>query len=276
MTRQKQPIRDYRLLHKRSSNATSRRRKLPTRLVGTLAVGVTLVVGTVGLLANNALTVRADQPVGLHTGTDNTGQYWTNPDTAFTAQHTALTNSQSIYIGDTVQMANDLSLQVTQVERNWEPAAAVASSYGRNHDGDDPEGREIILVWFTATNHGTTAIAYNDSQWTLLRPGKSEQRVARLASLLPTAYGDDGVEPWLLPGESKSTFVPFLVTPGEAVTSFQYYMPQPQAANATKPVGQTTRATLARLSVQLRAPLAALATARSVVFTGDITITVGP
>ena len=247
-----------------------------------IVAGLLLAGAVVGLAVQSARASGSNPPhphIGLHTGNNDTGQYWSKSDAAFTTARTAQTNSKPAYIGQSVAMPNGLELKVTQVQRNWQPTALVSATYGRNHDGDDSTGREIILVWFTATDVGTAPIGYNDSMFTLLCPGKHEQRVAVLSSLLSSAYGDDGVEPWLLPGQSKTTFVPFLVNIGEAVTSFQYYIPPQFIPNATQ---QTSVPPLVRLSIQL-SQLSVLptqsqtpATSAVIAFVADTTITVGP
>ena len=146
------------------------------------------------------------------------------PQQAIYGKRLAHTDSHLFYLNDTVIMPNGLELQVQQVQRNWQAPAVVTASYGKNHDGDDPTGHEVILVWFHAKNVGKTPIVYNDSMFTLQMPGAVEQRVAHLSTLLPLSYGDKGIEPWLLPGQSMTTFVPFLVSPGAVPISFQYYI----------------------------------------------------
>jgi hypothetical protein len=86
----------------------------------------------------------------------------------------------------------------------------------------------------------------NDSMFTLQMPGVPEQRIAHLSTLLPSSYGDKGVEPWLLPGQSMTTFVPFLINPGAKPISFQYYIATFSSPSSTQlPV-------LTRLSILLQ------------------------
>jgi len=103
--------------------------------------------------------------------------------------------------------------------------------------------------------------------FTLQRAGQPEQRVAVLSVLPPTSYGSMGKVPWLLPGESMDTFVPFLIKPGAAPESFQYYYYAP------------SHKVIDRLSVGLKAssqPTAqqAAPTANVYTFAGTESITV--
>lgn len=233
-------------------------------LAASLIAVTVLVIGGAFLHAHAS----PEPPAGHHNANGATGAYWNAPQAAFQSQRTAITDRRAFYFGDTVTMPNGLALKVLSVERNWQPLAAVAATYGNEPDGDNPAGREIILVWFQATNTSTAPIVYSSSMFSLLRTNMPEQRVAVLASLLPTSYGDYGVEPWLLPGQSKTTFVPFLVTIGEQPVSFQYYVPPSMPAQRQP----QSLPTLVRLSVLLRPP-----SGRSVgsfVFQGDETITV--
>jgi hypothetical protein len=204
-----------------------------------------------------------------NTGRPN-NKYWSMPQQAIYGKRQAHTDSHPFYLNDKVVMPNGLELQVQQVQRNWQAPAAVTASYGSNHDGDDPTGREVILVWFIAKNVGTKPIVYNDSMFTLQMPGIPEQRIAHLSTLLPSSYGDKGVEPWLLPGQSMTTFVPFLINPGTTPISFQYYI-----ATFSSP-SSTQLPELTRLSILLQnAHVLSRVDSKPFTFTADKTTTVG-
>ena len=172
-------------------------------------------------------------------------QYWNMPLEAFSHAQSVFTDSRTFYIGDSIVMLNGLELQVYRIQRNWQPSAVVAASYGNQQTGDDPRGRETILVWFRATNVGASPLGFNDNLFTLQVTGNREERVGHIASIRPNDYGDQGTSPWLLPQESKETFVPFLVTPGEKLRSLQYYL-VPQLDKKA-----TSLPTLTRLSILL-------------------------
>lgn len=237
------------------------------RLLAIVAMGIGALVVTL-VLVRGPLPARADNIGGFRDANGSKGGYWNKPDTAFYMKRTAITDSRTFFLGDTVTLPSGLELTISRVERNWQPPAVVSASFGRYADGDNPAGREILLVWFTGTNRGTGPIGFSDNAFTLTRAGRPEQRVAQLASLPPSAYGDQGVQPWLLPGESKTTFVPFLVNPGEVPTSFHYY-----EAPGTMPTDATSLPTLTRVSFQLAAPEGRQA--RSFTFRGDTTLVVG-
>lgn len=230
-----------------------------------VGIGIAVLVATL-LLVHGLQSVQADNVHGFHDANGNKGGFWNKSDVAFYMKREAITDSRTFYMGDSITLPDGLELTVTKIERNWQPPAAVSNSFGRYADGDNPAGREVMLVWFTGTNHGTTPIGFTDSAFTLTRAGRPEQRVARLASLPPSAYGDQGVQPWLLPGESKTTFVPFLVNHGEVPTVFHYYEAPPVSAGSPPP-------TLTRLSIELVMPKDR--TAQAFAFQGDTKLTVG-
>lgn len=231
-------------------------------------------VAAIGAIVVGVQLTSAAKPIGLHNGQGSTGQYWNMPEAAFQEKRQVKVDSRAFYIGDTVTMPDGLRLQVLRVERNWQPTAAVSQSYGSVHDGDDPTGRETILVWFSATDVGSVPLSYNDSMFTLQRTGKPEQRVAHLASLLPTDYGNRGEVPWLLPGQSTTTFVPFLVSPGENVVSFQYYSTPIQPPVSKSQASTLSPPVLSRLTVRLQSPTTR--TTGSFTFAASQTVTVGP
>lgn len=240
-----------------------------------LLVALLLVtVATGGAIVAGFQLTRAAKPIGAHDSKGNTGQYWNMPEAAFAIKRQVNVDNRNFYLGDAVTMPDGLRLQVLRVERNWQPTAAVSQSYGSDHDGDNPTGRETILVWFTATNVGSSSLGYSDSVFTLQRAGRPEQRVAHLASLLSSDYGSRGEVPWLWPGQSMTTFVPFLITPGEAPISFQYYSSPTQPAVSKAQAATLPTPILSRLSVQLRSPATRPAT--SFTFVSSQTITVGP
>lgn len=225
-------------------------RARPLLLAGALlAIGVTIFGAVL-----RSQSIEAAIPGGPHDSNGNTGQYWSTPEPAFHSPRQVRVDTRAFYLGDTVVMPNGLQLQVTRVERNWQPPAAVAATIGQHQDGDNPAGREIVLVHFIATDVGSSALAYNDSMFTLQRAGRPEQRVAVLATLQYTDYGSRGSVPWLLPGQRMETFVPFLITPGEHPLSFQYYLQPPLASASKDQAAAAPLPTLSRLSVQLDAP----------------------
>lgn len=235
---------------------TTRFSKLWLLLVGVCALSVGVGIAVLGHTAS--------PPAQGQRASTNPQHYWDKPLQAFSTPLKALTDGRVFYIGDVITMPDGLKLKVTSVQRNWQPPAVVTNTFGREQDGDNPAGYEVVLVWFRAMNAGTSPIVYNDSEFTLVALGEHELRIAQLASLLPTAYGDKGVEPWLLPGETKETFVPFLVTPGSTLTSFQYYFVPPLSA---------TQAPLLRLSISLEDP--SHRTSANLTFKPDKAITVG-
>lgn len=231
-------------------------------------VGGTIIAAFVCITFSAISISRLAQPTVLSMSSDTSQEHYSNkPDQAFDTEQKAQTDSRTFYIGDSIAMPNGLKLRVIKVLRNWQPPAAVSASYGSLQDGDNSAGREIIAVWFQATNVGTSPIGYNDSMLTLQVTGQPEQRMAHLASLLPSAFGDRGVEPWLLPSQSKETFVPFLVSPNAILESFQYYVP-PSYHSFSSPTF-----TLTRLSIFLQAPRGRSPT--EFVFKTNKTVTVG-
>src|SRR5260370_34348277 len=57
-------------------------------------------------------------------------QYWTMPLEAVCHAQSVFTDSRTFYIGDSIVMLNGLELQVYRIQRNWQPSAVVAASYG--------------------------------------------------------------------------------------------------------------------------------------------------
>lgn len=206
-------------------------------------LGFTVCV-TLLVVAYAVITSSHAAQAGINTGPSSI-HYWNLSQNELYGKRQAKTDSRAYYLGDSITLPNGLKLQVLRVQRNWQAPAAVVATYGKIHSGDDPTGKEVILVWFKASNTGTTPLVYNDSMFSLQMPGKAEQRVANLATLLPTSYGDMGVEPWLLQGQSTTTFVPFLITPGATPTSFQYYI---------APLKSGSASVLIRLSILLHSP----------------------
>jgi heme/copper-type cytochrome/quinol oxidase subunit 2 len=152
------------------------------------------------------------------------GGYWNMPDSAFSGPRSAHTDSRKFFLGDSVIMPNGLEIQVVQVQYNWQLPAAMQASI-THPDGDNPAGRQVVAIWFKVTDVGSAPIdEYNPLDFTLTIAGKPEQRVAHLAGLLSSAYGNMGRLPWLYPGQSMTTFEPFLVAPGAKPVSFQYYI----------------------------------------------------
>lgn len=230
-----------------------------------LAIGAIVVAALGAGVLQYASVAHAGAPKGRHNANGVAGSYWDMPQARFQTPLAVTADARTFYIGDTVTMPNGLQLQVTRVEWNWQPSTAQAV-FGKTPDGDNPAGREVILVWFTASDVGQNPIEYNNFYFTLQHANQPEQRVAVLSTLPGTTYGSMGKVPWLLPGEHMDTFVPFLITPGEAPESFQYYYYTPSHKE------------IDRLSVQLKAgshltgPTAS--TAGVYTFSGTQTITV--
>jgi hypothetical protein len=226
-----------------------------------VSIGV-IMLGTVLGVFLHMQSVKAGAPLGHHNENGVAGTYWSMPDARFSQPFTVTTDPRPFTIGDTVTMPNGLQLRVTRVERNWQPSSAQAT-FGKTPDTDNPAGREIIRVWFTAADVGQDPVAFNNFFFTLQRAGRPEQRVAVLSVLPPTSYGSMGKVPWLLPGESTETYVPFLINPGEAPESFQYYYYAP------------SHKVIDRLSVELKASSQPAAqTANVYTFAGTKSITV--
>jgi hypothetical protein len=181
----------------------------PSRSVRLLWSGAALlaVLGVVAAgIAGARLAQAGGFPLGRHDSAGQGPHFWNMPERALADTHAAVTDSRSFYLGDAVVMPNGLKLQVTRVQRNWQPSAIATATYGSIQTGDNPAGREVIAVWFTATDVGSSPILYADTLFTLRRPGTVEQRVARLASLLLSDYGSQGAQPWLVPGQTMATF----------------------------------------------------------------------
>lgn len=206
-----------------------------------LRVGFCCIV-IVGAFAAYGLVAHGGTPLGHRNANGELGTYWSMPETLFPGPRTVTTDARTFHIGDAVTMPNGLRLQATRVERDWQPSTAQAT-FGRTPSGDNPAGRETVLVWFTATDVGQSPIAYNNLFFSLKRAGQPELRMAVLSVLPPTDYGSKGKSPWLFPGEQMNTFVPFLVNPDETLESFQYYYYGPDSP---------THRTIDRLSVELR------------------------
>jgi hypothetical protein len=196
--------------------------------------------------------------------------YWNQSMNAFTKPLVVKTNSALVRVGNAIIMPNGLKIQVTNIQRNWQPSLAIQDSLGRIHDGDNPTGKEIILVWFKASDVGNAPIGFLLASFSLAVQGRAEQRVANLEVIPPQSFGSMNNSPWLLPGQSMTTFVPFLVTPSAKLGSFKYYIfPVPQKGSNALPQ---------RLSINLSAPPVSSpdANAAGISFVGDKTITVGP
>jgi len=119
------------------------------------------IIAILGASGMAVAWVQAGQRLGPHDAGGGGGTYWTMPETRFSQPLTVSTDARMFAIGDAVIMPNGLKLQVTHVERNWQPATAQ-SALGKMPSGDNPAGREVVLVWFVATDVGTSPILYND------------------------------------------------------------------------------------------------------------------
>jgi len=136
------------------------------------------------------------------------------------------TTQAAFRAGQTITVPNYVSIRVDGVDRNWQPQPWQQSPAPVGGQ-DDASGKEVILVHFTLTNLSTEPIGYSDQFFSLVRANGHEQRVAALAELGGDQYGSFGhTSPWLFPGASAHTFVPFLVNPGEQPRFFVFYWSQ--------------------------------------------------
>lgn len=128
-------------------------------------------------------------------------------------------------VGQTVTVPKNVSIRVDSVARNWTPQPWQVSPYPVGYQ-DDAKGKEVILVRFTITNLSEVPLGYTDHYFSLVRANGHEQRIATLAELTSDQYGSfDQTSPWLEPGATVHTFVPFLVNPGDphrTETNFSY------------------------------------------------------
>ena len=189
---------------------------------------------------------------------------------------------QHLYeIGQTITVPHNVSISVDNVERNWtpQPWQAVSNSVGYQ---DDAIGKEILLVRFTITNLSNTPIGYSDSSFSLVRANRHEQHVAALAELPGTQYGSFGqTSPWLQPGATMHTFVPFLVNPGEQpqrfVLSWRTIDPTrftTVTAKNGKKINMPVYINVARIPISLVAPSSKATSVSAVTFAPDMTFTV--
>jgi len=123
-------------------------------------------------------------------------------------------------MGQTITVPGYVSIRVDGITRHWTARSWHISPY-LIFKKDDATGKEVILVHFTLTNLKHIPIGYSDRYFSLVRANGREQRVARLAELTASRYGCFGhMSPWLSPGATVHTFVPFLVNPGERPLQF--------------------------------------------------------
>ena len=128
-------------------------------------------------------------------------------------------------MGQKVIIPNQIAIQVDEIDRNWQPqswqvsprASAIQDAVGTN--------QEVIMVRFTVTNLSSTSLGYSNLYFSLIRSNKHEQRVGELNTLTSDQYGAFGdTNPWLNPGVTKHSMVPFIVNKGEQNLSFVYYV----------------------------------------------------
>ncbi len=189
------------------------------------------------------------------------------------------TTRTAFRVGQTITVPGYVSIRVDGVDRNWQPQPWQQSPAPVGGQ-DDVSGKEVILVHFTLTNLSTEPIGYSDQYFSLVRANGHEQRVAALAELTGDQYGSFGhTSPWLFPGASAHTFVPFLVNPGEQPRLFVFYWshlkPNTQISSknprGTKPLSSG----VARVAIALTGLQASQATtAGSVTFVPNTTFTV--
>lgn len=150
------------------------------------------------------------------------------------------TMSRPLAIGATLNVPNDTSIRVDSIDRNWAPVGPWQTEPTQPGGQDDARGKEIILVRFTITNMSSEPLNYTDAYFSLIRANGHEQRVAALAELTGDQYGSFGqATPWLMPGVTKHTFVPFLVNPGEQPRAFVYYRFRQQWPQTGAPQGKS-------------------------------------
>lgn len=126
-------------------------------------------------------------------------------------------------MGQKVVFPNQIAIQIDEVDRNWQPQAWQVSPNAHSRQ-DDTTNKEVILVRFTVTNLSSMPMGYNDQYFSLIRNNGHEQRVADLDDLTGDQYGAfDDTNPWLTPGATKHSFVPFIVNKGEQHLIFVYY-----------------------------------------------------
>lgn len=175
--------------------------------------------------------------------------------------------------GQMIIVPNYVSIRVDSIARNWTPQPWQASPPGSGGQ-DNAAGKEVILVRFTIKNLSNVSLTYSDGYFSLVRANGHEQRVAELNDLTGDQYGCFGqTSPWLHPGATVHTFVPFLVNPGEKpgqfVLTWRTVDPTKTTQNGTEtlPVYQN----IARIPINL----SALATpGASVTFVHNATFTV--
>lgn len=189
------------------------------------------------------------------------------------------TTRTSFRVGQIITVPGAVSIRVDSIDRNWQPQPWQRSPFPVGGQ-DDASGKEVILVHFTLTNLNSEPIGYSDQYFSLVRANGHEQRVAALAELTGDQYGSFGhTSPWLFPGATAHTFVPFLVNSGEQPRLFVFYWAhlKPNTATASRPSRGYTPIVIgvARVAVALTGPQAAQATTTSTVtFAPDSTFTV--
>ncbi|HLG62574.1 MAG TPA: hypothetical protein VKY19_11615 [Ktedonosporobacter sp.] len=192
------------------------------RLGYTLGFGLLVVGGfllLIGNLSANAASQSASAPSSQKIGPLIPESEWGMWHKGNVAQSFP-TTQRPYTIGQTVTVPNYVSIRVDGVDRNWtpQPWQVPPSPVGFQ---DDAKGKEVILVRFTLTNLSNAPVLYSDHYFSLVRANGHEQRVATLAELTGDQYGSFGrTTPWLLPGATTHTFVPFLVNPGEKPQQF--------------------------------------------------------
>ena len=168
----------------------------------------------------------------------------------------------SFSVGETIVVQRDTSIRVDSIDRNWSPAGPWQTQPTQPGGQDDARGKEIILIRFTITNLSAIPLNYSDAYFSLIRSDGREQRVAALAELTSEQYGSFGqTTPWLMPGVSAHSFVPFLVNPGERALSFVFYRFDLQWTQSGAPQGKSVQTPpnvvgIARVVVNLTNPQA--------------------
>jgi hypothetical protein len=188
--------------------------------------GFALLGVSIATLLASFLSPRASAVANNNSGASVTGPL--NPESSWGMWHKSdiglkFPATQTAYsIGDTVTVSKYLSFRVDSIDRNWAPQPWQESP--APYYQDDSRGKEVILVRFTITNLSTTPVRYSDHYFSLVRANGREQRVALLNDLTGDEYGSFGhTNPWIPPGVTVHSFVPFLVNPKEVPHFFNLY-----------------------------------------------------
>lgn len=128
-------------------------------------------------------------------------------------------------MGQKIIVPNQIAIQVDEVDQNWQPQAWQVSPHASSIQDAVGGNQEVILIRFTITNLSSTPLGYSSLYFSLVRSNGDEQRIADLNALTSDQYGAFGdTNPWLKPGVTKHSMVPFVVNKGEQNLTFVYYV----------------------------------------------------